>query len=217
MIHKEFSSPAPAKVLSRTAPFPVSQAIGIIWSSTHRMPTDPPHACRCLFRGLCAEHTTSARAAQRWSMDSVAAAVPRDTAICGHPGCWRQRKGKASSPYGRWGFSGPGALTGPGRGSPGLAQKPGSSSCPSETLPSAPHPQDGRRRDVRQPISSLAKQRLYPLLPWQPAFSSGCLTLCTWYRERQAGRVWGNWERDGSRPQAAGPYDWWAWRGGDPG
>lgn len=112
-------------------------------------------------------------------MDSVSAAVPRDTAICGHPGCRRQRKGEANAPHGRRSFSGSGAVTGPGEGTPELALQPGSSPCPSETLPSAPHPQDGRRRDLSQPISSLAEQRLYPPLPWQPAFSSGSFTRGT--------------------------------------
>lgn len=163
MIYKEFSSPIQAKVLSRTAPFPASQVIGTTSSPTHRVPTDPPHACRCLFRGLCTEHTASAGAAQHWSVDSVTAAIPRDTAICGHPGCWRQRKSEANAPHGRWGFSGPGAPTGLGGDNPGLARQPGSSPCPSETLPSAPHPQDGRRRDLSQPISSFSEQRLYPL------------------------------------------------------
>lgn len=169
------------------------------------MPTDPPHGCRCLFWGLCTEHTALAGAAQRWSVDSVAAAVPRDTAICGHPGCWRQRKSEANVPHGRWGFSGPGALTGLGEDNPGLARQPGSSPCPSETLPSAPHPQDGRRRDLSQPISGFSEQRLYPLLPWQPTFSSGSLTLCTRYRDDRQGGFGGIGRGMGATQQAAGP------------
>ena len=40
---------------------------------------------------------------------------------------------------------------------------------------------------MSQPISSLAERGLYPPLPWQPAFSSGSLALCTWYRNDRAG------------------------------
>lgn len=72
-----------------------------------------------------------------------------------------------------WGDRASLALSGPGAGGPGLAQHPGTSPCPSETLPSTPHSQNGRRWDLSQPISSLAEQGLYPLLPWQPASFSG--------------------------------------------
>ena len=127
-------------------------------------------------------------------------------------------KGQSDAPYKSQSFSGPGALTGPGRGRPGLAWHLGTSPCPyEETLSSAPHPQDGRRRDLSQPISNLAEQRLYPLLPWQPAFSSASLALCMWYRDDRQGRVGGIWRGTGGTQQAAGPQRWWAWRGEFPG
>lgn len=55
-----------------------------------------------------------------------------------------------------------------------------------------------------QPISTLAEQRLYAPLPWQPASSSGSLALCTWYRNDSRGRVGRIRGGMGTTQQAAG-------------
>lgn len=144
--------------------------------------------CRCLFRGaLHSAHHLSRLSSSALARGLSHGCCPRVPAGCGHPGCWRQRKGEANAPHRRQSFPGPGLRAGPEGDRPGLAGHPGISPCPSETLPSGPSPQDGRRRDLSRPISSLAEQGFYPPLPRQLAFSSGSLALCTWYRDDRQG------------------------------
>lgn len=166
-----------------------------------RRPTSSP-AEACSGRGLWAERAASAQAAQCRPVDSVVAAVPRDAAVCSRPGCGKQRKGRGQRPPRETVSQAQGLCLGWGAV---LGWAACTSPRPSETLPSVPHPQDSRRWDSPQPISSLAEQGLYPPLPWQPAFSSGSPALCAWCRDDRQGRI--NWGRTGVTQQAAGPQE----------
>lgn len=108
MTYKEFSSPHSSK-----SPIQDSARVADLLSLPLKplvpfnLAAQPPHPqthlkpCRSLFRGLCAERTASAQAAQCRPVDSVVAAVPRDAAICSRPGCGKQRRGEASAPQER--------------------------------------------------------------------------------------------------------------------
>lgn len=171
------------------AQLPASQTIGRCPLPLPQMPADPPHALPMPVQGGSVLSAPPQPEQLSVGLQTVAAAVPRHTAICSRCGCWRQRKGEASVPRGRLSSSGPGGSDRARRGKSRAGKAHWYLSLPIKTLSSAPHPQDGGRRDVSQPISRLAEQGLYPLLPWQPAFPSGSLALCTWYRNDSQGRV----------------------------